>query len=63
MGFLNILLLLLMLAVACALFSGIFFMLRGKEQDARRSNRMMVWRVSLQAAALAVLFILFLVRR
>lgn len=46
-----------MLAVLASLFLGLFFMARGGTADARNSNRMMRWRVTLQGVAL-VLFVL-----
>ncbi len=56
----NILLMALMACVVASLFIGLFFMLRGGERDAKKSNRMMILRVSFQAVALVVLAVMFL---
>ncbi|NYZ15637.1 twin transmembrane helix small protein [Azospirillum sp. RWY-5-1] len=56
-GFFVVLMALAMLAVLASLFLGLFFMARGGAADARNSNRMMRWRVTLQGIAL-VLFLL-----
>lgn len=53
--FLVILALLAMLAVAAVLFAGIFSMIRGGDFNARWSNRLMRWRVMLQAVAIVLL--------
>lgn len=56
-GLFVVLMALAMLAVLASLFLGLFFMARGGSGDARNSNRMMRWRVTLQGIAL-VLFLL-----
>lgn len=50
-------------ATVCVLLAGLFFMLRGGEGDEKRSNRMMMMRVGFQAAAVALLGLMFLVSR
>lgn len=57
-GFTTTLLVLLMVAVLGVLFTGIFSMLRGGEFNRKYGNKLMVARVSLQAAAIALLFLL-----
>lgn len=57
-AFLQIGVLVAMVAVAAVLVMGIISMARGK--DARRSNKLMQLRVLLQAIALVLLFILSL---
>lgn len=52
----------LMLATAIALIIGIFLMARGGEPNRKYSNKMMVARVALQGAALAVLALLLMSR-
>ena len=51
-----------MVAVLASLFGGLFFMARGGANDARKSNRLMQWRVALQGLAL-ILFALALLAR
>lgn len=58
MSFGNILLILLMLAVLGVLFVGIGSMLAGGEFNRKYGNKLMVARVSLQAAAIALLLLL-----
>ena len=55
--FLTVLLVLAMLATLGVLFAGVFGMTRGGANP-RRSNRLMRWRVILQAAALVIFAIL-----
>jgi hypothetical protein len=43
-----------MAATLLSLLGGLFFMARGRAEDARRSNRFMQGRVVLQGAALAL---------
>ncbi len=56
--FLTILLILALISVAVVLLMGVVGMLRGG--DPRRSNKLMRWRVGLQAVALAVVALLML---
>ncbi len=49
-----------MIAVLAVLASGLIVMVRGKDVTGKRSNKLMWWRIYLQAAALA-LFALVLV--
>lgn len=56
--FLTILLVLALIAVAVVLLMGVVGMLRG--DDPHRSNKLMRWRVGLQAVALAVVALLML---
>lgn len=60
--FLTILLVLAMLAVLGTLFAGIVGMVRGNG-DGTRSNRLMRWRVLLQAVALALFALLMFTLR
>lgn len=60
MAFGNTLLIVLMAGVLIVLGIGLVMMLRGGEANKKYGNRMMVWRVGLQAGALAVLAVLFL---
>ena len=55
--FLTILVALLMFATLGVLFAGLIGLARGTP-DPRRSNKLMQWRVALQAGALVVLLIL-----
>ena len=57
--FATVLVLALMVATALVLGAGIFMMARGGEANKKHGNRMMVWRVGLQAATLVVLVLLF----
>lgn len=57
-----ILLLLAMAAVLGSLFGGLFFMARGRPEDAVRSNLMMRWRVVLQGSGLILFALAFLTR-
>jgi NADH:ubiquinone oxidoreductase subunit 6 (subunit J) len=56
--FLTILLVLALVAVAVVLLLGVVGMLRGG--DPQRSNKLMRWRVGLQAIALAIVALLML---
>jgi len=56
--FLTILLVLALVAVAGVLLMGVVGMLRGG--DPQRSNKLMRWRVGLQAIALAIVALLML---
>lgn len=56
--FLTILLVLALIAVAAVLLMGVVGMLRGG--DPQRSNKLMRWRVGLQAVALAIVALLML---
>ena len=56
--FLTILLVLALMAVAGVLLMGVVGMLRGG--DGRQSNKLMRWRVGLQAIALAIVALLML---
>lgn len=55
----NILIVLALAAVLITLCAGIYSMLRGGEFNARYGNRLMRWRVTLQAVAIGVLVIGF----
>lgn len=59
----NILLIVLMLATLLALVVGVGMMAVGGEANKKFNNKMMMLRVALQAAALAVLAVLLLVGR
>ena len=63
MGFMNMLLMVLMVAVAIALVVGLAVMIRGGATNEKYGNKLMMWRVGLQAAALAVLGVLFLISK
>lgn len=54
----KIALILMLLAIIVALFSGLFFMLKDGS-DKRRTVRALTWRVGLQAALLAFLVIAY----
>ncbi len=56
--FLTILLVLALVAVAAVLLMGVVGMLRGN--DPQRSNKLMRWRVGLQAIALGIVALLML---
>lgn len=56
--FLTVLLVLALIAVAVVLLMGVVGMLRGG--DPQRSNKLMRWRVGLQAVALAIVALLML---
>jgi hypothetical protein len=49
-----------MAATLLSLLGGLFFMARGRADDARRSNRFMQGRVVLQGAALALFALAYL---
>ena len=53
----------LMLATALVLVIGIALMARGGEANRKYGNKMMVARVALQAAALAVLAVLLMMKK
>ncbi len=55
MSFGFVLLLVLMVAVLVVLFVGLGLMLKGGKMNEKYGNKLMVWRVGLQAAALLVL--------
>ncbi len=60
MGFLDILLGIVLVAVVAVLLIGVISMARGGNAGAKRSNLMMRWRVGLQfAAVLVIIAILF----
>ena len=61
-GFLTVLLILLMVATLATLLIGMIGMVR-ESGDPMRSNRLMRWRVMLQAGALVVLALLMLMLR
>ncbi|MFQ5786292.1 MAG: twin transmembrane helix small protein [Alphaproteobacteria bacterium] len=50
-------------ATLTVLFVGIFAMLRGGEFNRKYGNKLMRTRVAMQALAIALLFILFLINR
>ena len=60
MTFMNILLMLAMLATVIVLFTGIVGFLRGGAFNEKYGNKLMRARVGLQFAALAILVLLFL---
>ena len=60
MTFMNILLILAMLATVIVLFTGIVGFLRGGAFNEKYGNRLMRARVGLQFTALAILVVLFL---
>jgi hypothetical protein len=62
MAFMNILLILAMLATVVVLFTGIFGFVRGGAFNERYGNKLMRARVGLQFAALAILGLLFLLQ-
>ncbi len=55
-----VLLMVALLAVVVVMVMGIFLMMRGGEANKKYSQKLMVLRVSLQAVALVVLGVLFL---
>jgi len=55
MGFLDILLIVVLIAVVGVLLFGLISMARGGEANRKYSNKMMRWRVLLQFAAVAVI--------
>lgn len=57
--FINILIVLSLLSVLVTLGAGIYSMVRGGEFNERHGNRLMGWRVKLQAVAIGVLVIGF----
>lgn len=52
----------LMLATVIVLMVGIFLMATGGEKNRKYGNKVMGWRVSLQALALVVLAVLFIMK-
>lgn len=62
MTFMNILLILAMLATVVVLFTGIFGFLRGGAFNEKYGNTLMRARVGLQFTALAILIVLFLMQ-
>jgi hypothetical protein len=62
MTFMNLLLILAMLATVVVLFTGIFGFVRGGAFNERYGNKLMRARVGLQFAALAILGVLFLLQ-
>jgi hypothetical protein len=62
MTFMNLLLILAMLATVAVLFTGIFAFLRGGAFNERYGNTLMRARVGLQFAALLILVMLFLMQ-
>lgn len=61
--FLTVLILVALLAVVGVLFAGIFGLARSGGGDPARSNKLMRWRVGLQALALVLLGLLMLLQR
>ena len=57
--FINILIVISLLAVLAPLGLGIYGMVRGGEFNAKHGNRLMRWRVTLQAVAIGMLAIGF----
>jgi uncharacterized membrane protein YqgA involved in biofilm formation len=62
MTFMNVLLIIAMLATVAVLFTGIIGFLRGGEFNERYGNKLMRARVGLQFAALVILVVLFLMQ-
>jgi hypothetical protein len=62
MTFMNLLLILAMLATVVVLFTGIFGFVRGGAFNERYGNKLMRARVGLQFAALAILGVLLLLQ-
>ncbi len=62
MTFMNVILILAMLATAAVLFTGIFGFLRGGEFNQKYGNKLMQARVGLQFAALAILAVMFILQ-
>lgn len=56
------LLMVFVFATLAVLFTGIFFMARGGEVNEKYSNKLMVARVTLQALAIGILGIMFLLK-
>ena len=53
----------LMMATVGVLVAGVIVMARGGEVNRKYGNKMMVWRVGLQALTLALVVVLLLVRK
>ena len=62
-GWLPILLILAMLATLGVLFAGLFAMARGGEFNRKHGNRLMRWRVALQATAVLLIGLIMLATR
>lgn len=62
MTFMNILLVVAMLATAAVLFTGVVGFLRGGEFNRKYGNKLMQARVGLQFAALAILGLMFMLQ-
>jgi uncharacterized membrane protein YqgA involved in biofilm formation len=62
MTFMNVLLIIAMLATVAVLFTGIIGFLRGGEFNERYGNKLMRARVGLQFVALVILVVLFLMQ-
>ena len=52
-----------LIAVVAVLFAGLFTMTRSGEENRRRSNILMRWRVGTQAAAILLVALYFLLTR
>ena len=53
----------LMMSVVGVLVAGVIIMAKGGETNRKYGNKMMVWRVGLQALTLAVVVLLLLVKK
>ncbi len=62
-AFLVVMMVLAALATLGVLARGIIVMARGKDITGQQSNRMMTWRVGLQALAILFILILFVANR
>jgi hypothetical protein len=60
-SFLSILLVIALFAVAGVLFAGVAGMARGGEFNRKYANKLMRWRIALQAGALVIIFALLFV--
>ena len=56
-------LLIVLFAVACVLFAGVFMMARGGDVNRKYSNKIMKARVILQGVAIVILGLIFLLKR
>tara|TARA_B100001750_G_C15516850_1_gene607925 strand:- start:2544 stop:2753 length:210 start_codon:yes stop_codon:yes gene_type:complete len=56
-------LLIVLFAVACVLFAGVFMMARGGDVNKKYSNKIMKARVILQGVAIVILGLIFLLKR
>lgn len=61
MGAINLLLIVVMLLVVLVLCAGVIMMIRGGESNQKYANKIMRWRVVLQALALLLVCALFLI--